>query len=355
MNGEPLVLEPRLYTRNTKDDELVRAAVLPLEQLLGASIVVDAQSQLRVQAERQKAQAAQQAADNAMDALRRQPDGYGALAMEAAQARGTCTIGAVPQGKSEAQADAARHGVLATQAYRQWRGSNDDRFSGVFGDASSLYTALQRQSCQVAVGSGAELAPMAAALRRDGVAFTVMPAVVSMDEAEAAYAQSKGFASAADLKLAAAMGGLSPARLARYRQAGIDSLAVYEEIDQRRRDVRYLPTHGPGRLQAKRGAVRFTDIRALTAVGYGSVPSRAGPRRKFGRLRQRPSRLAGRLHQAFGQPVEMCQRRRGQRHLFAPGIFGIDQCDPPLGPHGFQACMQRGRRADRFFSHNVAH
>lgn len=217
MNGEPLVLEPRLYTRNTKDDELVRAAVLPLEQLLGASIVVDAQSQLRVQAERQKAQAAQQAADNAMDALRRQPDGYGALAMEAAQARGTCTIGAVPQGKSEAQADAARHGVLATQAYRQWRGSNDDRFSGVFGDASSLYTALQRQSCQVAVGSGAELAPMAAALRRDGVAFTVMPAVVSMDEAEAAFAQSKGFASAADLKLAAAMGGLSPAR----RQAEI--------------------------------------------------------------------------------------------------------------------------------------
>lgn len=137
--------------------------------------------------------------------------------MEAAQARGTCTIGAVPQGKSEAQVDAARHGVLATQAYRQWRGSNDDRFSGVFGDASSLYTALQRQSCQVAVGSGAELAPMAAALRRDGVAFTVMPAVVSMDEAEAAYAQSKGFASAADLKLAAAMGGLSPAR----RQAEI--------------------------------------------------------------------------------------------------------------------------------------
>src|SRR5690606_28948258 len=159
--------------------------------------------------------AAQKANDQAVGALRQHPDAYGALALDSSKARAVCTSGSVPQGQSEAMADAPRLGVLTTQAYRQWRQADDDRFSDVFDSPSSLSPALQRQAGRVAVGTGAELAAVAAALQRDGLAFTAMPAIVTADEAEAGYAKAKGYASAADLRLATGMGGLSPARLER--------------------------------------------------------------------------------------------------------------------------------------------
>lgn len=244
MNGEPLVLAPSLYSRNVKAGEQVKVATLPLMQIVGASILVDAQLQLNAQAERQQAQAARQANDKAVDALRQHPDAYGALALDSTRTRAVCTSGTVPQGRSEAVADPERLGLLASPAYRQWRRLDDDRFSNVYDSPSSLYTALQRQACQVAVGTGAELAAVAAALKRDGVAFTAMPAFVTADEAATGYAKAKGYASAADLRLATGMGGLSPADLERYRQAGIGSQAAYDAIYQRKRAAGHLRSHG---------------------------------------------------------------------------------------------------------------
>jgi len=77
-------------------------------------------------------------------------------------------------------------------------------------------------------------------------------------------------------------------------------------------------------------------LKGRAAAGFGCVP-------------------AGGFHQAFGQLVEIDQCGLRELDLLAAGILGIAQGDPAFLAHGFEACVQRGGRAEFLDGHHVPH
>ncbi|WP_144630773.1 hypothetical protein [Bordetella genomosp. 13] len=241
IDREPLVLEA--VQRGTADAKRVLGQV-PLSQIFGAALYVDARTQIDARSRVREAEVARQSRDKAVESLRKRPQDLGAIALASSKSGKACTIGAAQQAGSRAEADPGRLGVPMSQAYRTWRPTGSEGYAEVLDSAATLYTALQRQQCAVAIGSGAELAVLVMALQRDGLAFSVMPGMLTLQEGTDLYAREQGYANAADLQLAKDMGNLTPADLNRYRSAGIASKEVYEDIAQRKRASGHLRSHG---------------------------------------------------------------------------------------------------------------
>ncbi|MGY6272601.1 hypothetical protein ACXIUT_23225 [Achromobacter denitrificans] len=248
LERELLVLESVHASQEVKSDGQVAAqdtlGQLPLLQIFGASLLVDAQTQIAMEQRAREALTAQQSNNNAIESLRQRPQDLGAIALDSGKSSKACTVGRPPRADADVTAEYGRLGVPMSPGYRKWRTTGGGDYAEVLDSAETLYAALQRQQCAVAIGSGAELTVLVGAMQRDGLAFSVMPDLLAPEAGVDLYARAKGYANGTDLRLAIAMGNLTPVDLERYRAGGIGSQSIYDEISKRKQASGYLGSHG---------------------------------------------------------------------------------------------------------------
>src|SRR5690606_5757882 len=131
--------------------------------------------------------------------------------------------------------------MLHAAPFRSWSDEQASRYNEVFGDLSSLYNALGSKKCNVVVESGANLAKLADALKRDKVDFTLMDESLDVAALREPYARSRGFDNVADMELADKF-DVGPARLKEYRAAGIRTEDDYASALSRMQQAGYRGT-----------------------------------------------------------------------------------------------------------------